>query len=229
MVMKAAGRPSNEIGHRWADGFTWIRGDDGGVWLVDPLGAGDPEGVLDRALGELGRVRGVVVLSSYHSRDAAAFATTYEVPVYVPSAVSGVVDRLHAADDWSGHIVRFSDELADTGFQCIEVGNRLWSEVMLYHPSRKTLVVSDVLTTAAHHTNGSRQLSFIPFVQLFPPRDAFDGLDVDRVLVGHGESVFTGAQTAVDDALALSVSDAVVNVFTNLPTLIKIAYHATRN
>ena len=80
---------------------------EGEVWVIDPV---DAEGV-DALLAEFGEVRGVVVTLDRHKRDAADVANRHDVPVYLPAVFEGVSEDLEAP------VVRFGDELADTGFK----------------------------------------------------------------------------------------------------------------
>ncbi len=105
---------------RWEDGVGWIahpeetgarashavRGEGGGVWLLDPLDAPDVESLIDG----LGSVTGVVVLSNFHARDADVFANRYDVPVWVPAWMNRVESRLDAP------VERFDETFGDAGF-----------------------------------------------------------------------------------------------------------------
>ena len=87
-----------DIVDRWDGGIGWLAhpdetgrrtshavvGADGGVWVIDPL---DAPGI-DEELSALGDVRGVLVCSNYHVRDADRFAARHDVPVYCPSWLS---------------------------------------------------------------------------------------------------------------------------------------------
>ncbi|RLM87986.1 hypothetical protein D3D02_13705 [Halobellus sp. Atlit-38R] len=60
----------NETGHRTSHA---VVGADGGVWVIDPL---DAPGI-DEELAALGDIRGVLVCSNYHVRDADRFTTRH--------------------------------------------------------------------------------------------------------------------------------------------------------
>ncbi|SDR36684.1 hypothetical protein [Natronobacterium texcoconense] len=167
---------------------------DDEVWVIDPV---DAEG-LDDLLAEFGEVAGVVVLLDRHTRDAATIAARHDVPVYLPSFFEGVAEKLEADTP----IVRFEDELADTGIVSYPlVDSRFWQEAVLYDRDRRTLVVPESLGTSAYFLTGSEQLGVHPMQRLRPPRSALGGLSPDRVLVGHGDGILEGATATLADAL----------------------------
>lgn len=215
--------------HRWGGGLTWMAYPDeplqrashaltggGDVWLVDPV---DADG-LDEAVAELGTVAGVVVLSSFHRRDAGPIAERHGVPAYVPSAVRGVAGRLDVP------VERFEGTLPGTGFRAISLWRFPWSEAALYHPDRRTLVVQEGLSTSEHLTAPGERLAVSPYVRLFPPRSALGGLAVERVLVGHGPGVLEDAQSALDAALADARRGAPAAIRANARYLVRAAYEA---
>ena len=190
---------------RWDGGVGWIAhpeeelqrashalvGDDG-VWLVDPV---DCEG-LDDLVSPFGEVAGVVVLLDRHKRDAATLARRHDVPVSLPRRLRGV------ADDIDARTRTFRDTLGDTGYRTIPVvDNALWTEVALYDADAETLVVPEAVGTAEFFSTGAATLGVHPALRAFPPRAALGGLPVNRILVGHGEGVFTDASARLDAAL----------------------------
>ena len=163
------------------------------VWVLDPV---DAPG-LDDLLDELGTVVGVVVALDRHKRDAAAVATRHDVPVYVPSWMTGVADALGAP------VRRFDRALADSGFETIRIRDSTvppWQEVGLFDGS--TLYVPESLGTASYFRGRRERLGVHPMLRFTPPREALGGLDPDRVLVGHGVGVHDNAGAAIADALA---------------------------
>jgi hypothetical protein len=197
-----------EFVDEWAGGVGWLAhpdetgrrtshavvGDDGGVWVFDPL---DAPGV-DDALAALGDVAGVVVCSDYHVRDAAALARRHDVPVIVPPWLSrarsrladrGVRPRVAARAGSSGFALRRSDPLPG------------WTEAAAWRAGDGTLYVPDAVGTAPLFTVGDERLGVYLLCRLSPPRRAFAGLSPDRVLVGHGTGVFDDAASALRDAL----------------------------
>ena len=193
---------------RWDRGVGWIAypeetmqrashalvGDDGGVWLVDPVDAPD----VDELVAEFGDVAGVVVGLDRHKRDAAALARRHDAPVYVPAWMTGVADELDAP------VERFDATLGDSGFEAFRIrdsGIPPWQEVGLYHADDGTLVVPEAVGTVAYFCASGERLGVHPMLRPTPPRRALSRFDPERVLVGHGAGVSDDAATALRDAL----------------------------
>lgn len=208
MPMKGSGTSELREIDRWEDGVGWIAypdegmqrashafvGDDGGVWVVDPV---DADG-LDDLLAELGDVAGVVVMLDRHKRDSAAIANRHDVSVYVPDWMTGVASELDAP------VQRFGRQLADTGYRAITVRDSSvppWQEVALYHEESGTLVVPESVGAADYFLAPGESLGVHPMLRLFPPERALGSLSPERILVGHGPGVTSGAATALRDAL----------------------------
>jgi hypothetical protein len=200
---------------RWDQGVGWIAypdegmqrashavvGDDGGVWVVDPV---DAPG-LDDLLAEFGDVAGVVVGLDRHKRDSAAVARRHDVAVHLPQWMSGV------AGDLDAPVERFGGELADSGFQAVRIRDTAippWQEVGLYHDDDGTLIVPEAVGTATYFRAPGERLGVHPMLRLTPPRRELSRFDPDRVLVGHGEGVTTDAAGALRDALDNARSNA---------------------
>lgn len=191
----------------WDGGFGWLAhpdetvrrashavvGEDGGVWLLDPLDAPGIEAEIDA----LGDVAGVAVCSSYHARDATAFATRYDVPVSVPEWMDRVGSRIDAP------LERYAGELGASGLRVREARPLPgMCEAIAYRRSDGTLYAPDLLGTAPLYTVGDERLGVYLFCRPVPPTDAFAGTDPERVLVGHGTGVFDDAAGALETALA---------------------------
>lgn len=172
-----------------SDGFGWIVDEpntrtshalaaDGKVWLVDAL---DSSEAIERVL-ELGEPAGVVQLLDRHNRDCAALAARFGVP--------------HAV---------VPDELAESPFTFVPVMRRKrWRESALWWPERRTLVVADALGTNRFYTAGKAPIGVHLLLRLSPPR-ALAAFEPERILVGHGESVYgLEASSALRDAVAQS-------------------------
>ncbi|RRJ30274.1 hypothetical protein [Halocatena pleomorpha] len=190
---------------RWKRGVGWVAhpeeggarashavvGNDGDVWVVDPL---DAPGV-DALLSEFGTVAGVAVLSNYHARDAGVVATRHDVPVYLPQWMDRVAERVDAPTE------RYAQTLGGSGFvvhRCSPLPG--WQEGIAYRQSDRTLYVPDVLGTGADWTVGSERIALFLLARLFPP-SVLGQFAPDRILVGHGEGVFENASAALDAAL----------------------------
>ncbi|MFD1684880.1 hypothetical protein [Halobellus litoreus] len=191
---------------RWDGGLGWVShpeetgvrashafvDEDDGVWVVDPLEAPGVDDVLD----SLGTVTGVVVLSNYHARDAEAFATRYDVPIYLPSWLSRAADRIERP------VRTVTDTIGSSGFAVRRYAPFPgWSEAIAYREADGTLYVPDALGTAPLYTVGDERLGTYLLCRLTPPRDAFDGVTPRRILVGHGTGVFEDAASALAEAL----------------------------
>jgi len=193
---------------RWDRGVGWIAhpgetmqrashalvGDDGGLWVIDPVDAPD----VDALLSEFGDVAGVVVGLDRHKRDAGALARRHDASVYVPQWMTGVAREIDAP------IERFGGELADSGFEAFRIRDSdlpPWQEVGLYHPEDGTLVVPEAVGTVSYFCAPGERLGVHPMLRPMPPRRALSGFDPGRVLVGHGAGVSTDAGAALRDAL----------------------------
>ncbi len=162
---------------------------DGETWLVDPVDIPDPDTLLD----DLPTVAGVIVLLDRHTRDANQLAERYDVPVYLPRGMSGVATEIDAPTEW------FEGTVA--GFEAQPVYQTpVWHETALYDD--ETLVVPEALGTAGYFLAGDERLGVHPMLRLTPPRAALSGVTPDRILVGHGEPILSGATSALSDALA---------------------------
>lgn len=163
------------------------------LWLVDPVDARN----LDDRLAERGSVAGVVVLSGYHRRDAAAIARRHDVRVQLPEPLAGLADGLEAP------VEVVEARLPATGYDVLTVRSRPgWREAALYAPTSGTLVTADSLVSQDAGTGPGERLAVGPYVRPWPPRDVFEGLGVERILVGHGDPVLEDAQAALETALA---------------------------
>lgn len=206
MPIKASGAAELEKTVDWDIGMSWIAYPDEGmkrashalvvddeVWLVDPV---DADG-LDEELDEYGPVAGIVILLDRHKRDSAAIARRHDVPVYVHESMDGV------AEDLDADIERFDDRLAETGFEVLPVvTSRVWKEVALYDEETGTLVVPESFGRASYFLAGDERLGVHPLRRTTPPRDVFENLDPERILVGHGTPILNDATRVMRDALA---------------------------
>ena len=190
---------------RWEAGVGWIaHPDEGGrrashavrtdegVWLLDPL---DAPGV-DDLITDLGAVAGVAVLSSYHARDAGAFAERYDVPVHVPGWVDRVEERIDAP------IERFDGELGASGLQMLRWEPMPgWQEGFAWRESDRTLYVPDSMAAMPDNAVGDERIGLSLPMRLRPPRAPLEDVEPERVLFGHGEGVDENADAALEDSL----------------------------
>lgn len=203
--MKGSGRAELREIDRWDDGVGWIAypeedmqrashavvGEDGGVWVTDPV---DAPGV-DDLIAEYGDLEGIVILLDRHKRDADAIARRHEVPVYVPHWMSGVASELDAP------VERIRTDLESSGYGVYKLkDNALWQEAVMFGEADHTLIVPEAVGSAEYFYTGDRPLGVHPALRLMPPRK-LARFDPERILVGHGEGVFEDAQGALADAL----------------------------
>jgi len=193
---------------RWEGGVGWVAhpeetmqrashalATDEGVWVVDPV---DAEGI-DDLIAEFGDVRGVVVLSNHHLRDAPAVAARHDVPVYLPTRMTGVAERV------AGPVGRIENGATLGDYELVEVahsGGDFWQEWAL--SDGETLVCSESVGGAPYFTVDDERLGVMPMRRLSPPRDALADLEPERVFSGHGAGVQTEATPALDEALRTS-------------------------
>lgn len=188
----------------WDNGVGWLAHPDeegdrvshalvgnDGVWVFDPL---DAPGV-DDLLADLGEVVGIVVCSNTHSRDAAVFADRYGLPVHVPNWLESAQQKVDTP------IIEFDRKLGESGFVFERVDPMpMWTEAVGYRESDRTLYVPDILLTTPSATVGDERLAVSLFFRPFPPRTSFEGFTPDRIIVGHGEGIFEGAEQALTQA-----------------------------
>jgi hypothetical protein len=189
---------------RHALGLTWVEQsamaraahalvDDGRVWLIDPY---EDERAL-AAAAELGTPAGVLQLLDRHNRDCSSISQRLGVP-----------------------LSRLPKDLAGTPFEAISViSNAGWREVALWWAGERTLVVAEALGTAPAFALG-RRAGVHPMLRLTPPRRQLSPFEPERLLVGHGEAIETGASAAVSEALANSRQD-IPKLVLSLPKLLR--------
>jgi hypothetical protein len=195
--------------HRHELGVTWVMddamergchalvGDDGRVWLIDPVA----DDAALAAAADLGAPAGVIQLLDRHNRDCAALATNLGVPhLRVPETLgAGVPFEVRRV-----------------------VWNPLWKEVALWWPARRALVVAEALGTNAAFAVGDGPVGVHPLRRMLPP-GMLKGLGAEHLLVGHGPPLHgpeVGAQ--IDHAIARSRAD-IPKLARRLPTLIRAA------
>ena len=169
--------------------------DDRRVWLIDPYE--DAEAMA--AISELGTPAGVLQLLDRHNRDCAAIAQRLGVPL----------SRLPA------------DE-AGTPFEAVRViSNLAWREVALWWGDQRALVVPEAVGTAPAFALG-RRAGMHPLLRLIPPRKQLSRFKPERLLVGHGEALESGADAALREALAHSRRD-LPRLVISIPKLLRRA------
>lgn len=202
-----------EVTERFGSGFTWrrsgpgllecrshaLRDADGRTWLVDPFdGAG-----LDEELEALGGdVGGVVVLLDRHLRDAVALGRRYRVDLHVPP---GRWRRGHPAPARS---LPLEPAIEGCSFEFTRLVQRQgqWLEWAMWSPHDRVLVVPEAVGSASWYRSRWREpLAVHPLLRVIDPPHALAELarerPIDRLLVGHGPSLGSGAQVDVELAV----------------------------
>jgi hypothetical protein len=166
---------------------------DGRVWLIDPF---EDEVALSAAT-ELGTPAGVIQLLDRHNRDCGAIAQRLEVP-----------------------LLRLPDQMDDSPFTVLPVISRpWWREVALWWEDERALVVAEALGTVPAFALG-RRVGVHPLLRLRPPRGPLTARSPERLLVGHGAALESGAAAAIRDALAGAVAD-IPQLVLKLPSLVR--------
>lgn len=194
---------SNSI-QRHSLGLTWVETTgvrraahalraDGRVWLIDPF----EDQVAMSAATELGTPAAVIQLLDRHNRDCGQIAQRLEVP-----------------------LLRLPAEISDSPFTVIPVISRpWWREVALWWEAEHALIVAEALGTAPAFTLG-RRVGLHPMLRLRPPRGPLSARSPERLLVGHGTALESGATEAISDALSGALAD-IPQLVLRLPSLVR--------
>ena len=156
--------------------------DGGRVWFIDPV---DDPAAMEAAAG-LGEPAGVLQLLDRHDRDCRAVAERLGVP------------RL-----------KLPQTVPDSPFEAVPAGVLLprWSEVALWWPAQRALVVAEVLGTSPHYTLDSGPVGIHALLRLAPP-GRLRHFAPEHLLTGHGPPLH-GPQVAeeIEAAYARSRHD----------------------
>lgn len=208
-----------EVIDEWDRGVGWLAypdedgerashavvGDDGGIWVIDPI---DAPGV-DELLADLGEVVGVAVLSNYHARDAGAIAERHGVSIHLPEWMDRVEERIkedeserERSDREDVPIERYTKQLGDSGFRIKQCSLGLGTqEAVAYRQSDSTIYIADMLGTLPFATVGEERIGVYLTMRLFPPHETFGEYTPERIIVGHGPGILEDADVALTDAL----------------------------
>lgn len=194
---------SNSI-QRHPLGLTWVETSgmrraahalraDGRLWLIDPF---EDEVALSAAT-ELGTPAAVIQLLDRHNRDCGPIAQRLEVP-----------------------LLKLPEQVRDSPFTVIPVISRpWWREVALWWEDERALVIAEALGTAPLFTLG-RQVGVHPMLRLRPPKGPLTARSPERLLVGHGAALESGAAAAIRDALSGALAD-LPQLVLKLPSLVR--------
>lgn len=164
------------------------------VCLIDPLvPSEDPERflrALDRDVERLGRPVHVLVSVFWHARSARELAERYDAEVWAPSRARLAVERRAGR----ARAFRPGDALPG-GVEAHETARS--NEVVLWLPSHRSLWAGDVILEGPKLcpdswlpgavTQEDLRLSLLPLLDL----------DVERILLSHGESVLADGRAAL--------------------------------
>ena len=167
------------------------------VLLVDPLLPDDDAAVLER-LDALAP-GGILVTIPYHARSSEQLAKRYGIAIHGHSAVGKRLKRTSA--------LRPLDDLPG-GAHAYPIGKPRRHETPIHLPSHRALVFGDAIVTTPdgdlriwhdERVDDARRRwyreRFVP--TLAPLRE----LDLERILVTHGEPVLSDGSAALEDAL----------------------------
>jgi hypothetical protein len=150
------------------------------AWLIDPF---DDEAAIT-AVAELGPPAAVIQLLDRHNRDCEQIAQRLGAP-----------------------FLRLPEAMAGSPFEVVSVISRpWWKEIALWWPAERTLIVAEAIGTAPLFALGHRA-GVHPMLRMVPPRSALGKFDCERLLVGHGPALESGAASALGQALSSSRSD----------------------
>ena len=166
---------------------------DGRLWLIDPF----EDDVALSAATELARPAAVIQLLDRHNRDCGAIAQRLEVP-----------------------LLRLPEQINDSPFTVIPVISRpWWREMALWWEDERALAVAEALGTAPAFALG-RRVGLHPMLRLRPPKGPLSARSPERLLVGHGAALESGAAAAIDDALSGALAD-IPQLVLKLPSLVR--------
>jgi len=176
-----------------------VRAGDEGL-LIDPLLPSAGGSALDDLFAGCQRVS-VLVTIGYHARSSEELASRFDARIYGPA---GVAKRLSSSAPFQA--ISPGDELP-AGVGAFAIGKPRRGEQPLYLPSHRALVFGDSVVQCGGELRVWAQDQVDEKVRRFY-RERFNPtlrplleLDVERVLVTHGEPVLSGGREALERAL----------------------------
>lgn len=175
------------------------------ICLIDPLVPGEGRqrfyAALDRDVERGGRPLHVLVSVFWHARNARELADRYDAQVWAPSRARQAVERRAGR----ARAFRPGDELPG-GAEAFATARS--NEVVFYLPAHRALVAGDVILGGSR-LNAEPSLcpaSWLPgslgHEELRESLQPLLELDVERLLVSHGEPVLEHAREALATLLA---------------------------
>ena len=166
---------------------------EGHVWLIDPF---DDLAALTAA-AKLGDAAAVIQLLDRHNRDCQAIAERLAVP-----------------------LLRLPATVAGSPFTVVPViSQRFWKELALWWEAEQTLIVAEAVGTTPMFALG-RKVGVHPMLRALPPYRPLRAHRPERLLVGHGPAVESGAAAALDEALSSARHD-MPKLLLKLPSLLR--------
>jgi hypothetical protein len=170
---------------------------DGAVLLIDPLLPEDDTDVLER-LDALSPAA-ILVTIPYHARSSEPLAERYGIPIHGHPAVGKRLrDRSH---------LQPLDDLP-AGARAYPMGKPRRHETPIHLPSHRALAFGDAIVTTPEgdlrlwHTDRVDDARARWYQERFVPTlEPLRELDLERILVTHGEPVLNGGSAALEDAL----------------------------
>ncbi len=169
---------------------------DGGYMVVDPLLSRDP-GESEALIDELRDLTGgddvaTYVTIPYHVRDVERVATELAAPIYAHPAVAKRLDDPMLLHDATIGELPF-------GCEALRIGNPRRYELPLYVPSVLALVVGDSIVGVRDGLRIWEEKSSSAWFsgRFLPSISYLAELDVDHVLVTHGEPIIGNGAAAL--------------------------------
>jgi hypothetical protein len=168
--------------------------------LVDPLLPDDDAAVLERLDALTGGGRAAIIVTiPYHTRSAEPLSERYDAPVHGHPAVG---KRLRKASR-----LRPLEELPG-GARAYPIGKPRRFEMPVHLPSHRALVFGDAIVTTPEgdlriwHTDRVDDARASWYRERFVPTlQPLRQLDLERILVTHGEPVLQDGSAALEEAL----------------------------
>jgi glyoxylase-like metal-dependent hydrolase (beta-lactamase superfamily II) len=169
------------------------------ICLIDPLvPSEDRDGflaALDRDVERAGRPVHILLTVLWHTRNAGELATRYDAEVWAPSRARQAVERR------AGRARPFRPgEPLPGGVEALATARS--NEVVFYLPAHRTLVAGDVILGGPRLCPDSWLPGEVGQAELRQSLQPLRELDVERLIVSHGEPVLEDGGEALAALLA---------------------------
>ena len=160
------------------------------LWLIDPVDVGG----LDATLATDGAVAGVILTVARHRRDAAAIAARHGASVWADAALGTRESNTRAFRERLPGTPLLSLPLPGRGLR------RWWREAAVFWPEERIVVVGESVGNPPYYLLDGETIGLHPVRRGQPPEE-LAGLDVDRLLCGHGDGVGRDAAPALRELI----------------------------